>query len=310
MKRRIVTRRPDRADYAISVVGETRRPLRDFYHALMRLSWTTTLLMIGAAYLLVNALFAVGFVATGGLANVRPGSFVEAFFFSVQTLGTIGYGSIYPVSTAANVLVVVESLFGLILTALATGLVFAKFSRPTARVVFTRYAVIFPMNGVPTMMLRISNQRGNQIVGAQIRAVLSRTEHLDDGSVFYRNLDLKLSREYALSLSRSWTVLHVIDEKSPLFGRTPDSTVTEELELQVSVLGLDDTFMQTVHASHHYFTHEILWGAKHADILTETNDGNFLLDMRNFDVTQPTKATDAFPYTWSGVAPRSVPAGK
>src|SRR2546421_12888729 len=129
------------AAYEIRVIGERKRPLRDFYHGMMRLSWAATLVVIGAGYLLVNALFAVGYLGTGGVKGASVGSLGDAFFFSVQTMGTIGYGSMYPETVASNVLMVAESMASLILTAMATGLVFAKFSRPTARVVFTRECV-------------------------------------------------------------------------------------------------------------------------------------------------------------------------
>lgn len=270
------------AAYEIRVVGEQRQPLRDFYHGMMRLSWTHTLLVIVAGFMLVNTLFAVGYLFVGGVSGARSGSFADAFFFSVETMATIGYGALYPQSTTANVLMVGESMASLVLTALATGLVFAKFSRPTARVVFTREAVISTWNGVPTLMLRLGNERGNQFVDVRIRAVMIRTERLAEGGTFYRMVDLKLSRAHALSLSRSWTVLHPIDAHSPLYGATPESLAAEEVELQVLLVGLDDTSMQTIHASHRYYANQILFDARHADILVETEDGNLLLDLRKF----------------------------
>src|SRR5581483_12122986 len=182
------------AAYEIRVVGEQRRPLRDFYHGMMRLSWTHTLLVIAAGFMVVNTLFAFGYLFVGGISGARPGSFADSFFFSVETMATIGYGALYPQSVAANVLMVGESIASLVLTALATGLVFAKFSRPTARVVFTRECVISTWNGVPTLMLRMGNERGNQIVDVRIRAVMIRTERLAEGGTFYRMVDLKLSR--------------------------------------------------------------------------------------------------------------------
>jgi inward rectifier potassium channel len=230
------------------------------------------------------------------VANARPGSFADAFFFSAQTIGTIGYGAMYPRSTAANTLVVAEAIAGLTLTALATGLVFSKFSRSTARMAFTREAVISPINGQPTLMFRISNQRGNQIVDAQIRIVLSRTERTSEGDTFYRSLELTPTRERALSLSRSWTVFHTIDATSPLHGVTPELAVDQELELGILVVGLDDITMQTVHASHRYFNPQILWGARHADVLSEASDGDLVLDLRKFHDVVPTAATPDFPY--------------
>jgi inward rectifier potassium channel len=296
VKRKPRTYRAPGADYQIRIMGDQRAPLRDFYHGLLRHSWGVTIAVIAGAFLVVNAVFAVGFVLTGGIAGAREGSFVDAFFFSAQTMGTIGYGALYPQSVAANVLVVGEAIAGLTLTALATGLVFSKFSRSTARMAFTREAVISLLNGVPTLMFRVSNERGNQIVDAQIRVVLSRTEHTAEGATFYRMHDLKLARDRALSLSRSWTVFHPIDGDSPMRGLTPEKAVEQEVELGVLVVGLDDTTMQTVHASHRYFSRHVLWGHRHADIISETEDGNLLMDLGKFHELEPTVPTAEFPY--------------
>src|SRR4051812_37199282 len=199
------------------IIGHRRTPLRDFYHALLQMPWWGTLATISALYLVANALFALGYLATGGLAHAEPGSFGDAFFFSVQTMGTIGYGAMYPTTRLANAVVVLESIVGLLVTALATGLVFAKFSRSTARVVFSREAVISPLDGVPTLSFRVGNERGNAIVDVQLRMTMVRTEVTREGSTFYRTLDVKLVRDRILSLARSWTVMHRIDDASPFF---------------------------------------------------------------------------------------------
>jgi inward rectifier potassium channel len=284
------------ADYQIKVVGHRPTPLRDFYHALVQMRWSGTFAVLSAIYLLANTAFALGYLATGGIAHAEHGSFVDAFFFSVQTMGTIGYGAMYPESRAANGLMVLESLVSLLLTALATGLVFAKFSLSRARIVFTRTAVIAPMNGVPTLMFRLGNERGNQIVNAQFQVVLMRTERLAEGNTFYRSYDLKLARDKALSLSRSWSAMHVIDRDSPLHGQTPESLWAQEVELHIMVLGTDDTTMQSIHAGHRYFAPNILWGLRFVDILSETEDGNMLLDLGRFHDMQPTEPTSEFPY--------------
>jgi inward rectifier potassium channel len=284
------------ASYGIRVLGDQSAPLRDFYHALLRLPWRVTVLAISGVFLVVNALFAVAYLLVGGVAHGAPGSFGDAFFFSVQTMGTIGYGNLYPESLGANLLVVAESITSLTLTALATGLVFAKFSRSTARLVFTKHAVISPLNGVPTLQFRLGNQRGNQIVDARIRVVMMRTEQLAEGGTFYRMLDLKLTRDHSLSLQRSWSALHVMDDSSPLFGETPETFEAKEIELQVSVVGLDDITMQPVHGQHRYFTHQIMWGHRLADILSEAPDGDLVLDLRHFHHTELTAPTETFPY--------------
>jgi len=296
VSKKTITVKAPGADYAIHVVGGRHAPLRDFYHAMLRLPWSGTLIAICAAFLLTNALFASLYVEIGGVKNAAVGSFRDAFFFSVQTMGTIGYGAMFPESTAANVVVVAESIVSLLLTALATGLVFAKFSRSTARFVFSRCAVISPVGGVPTLMFRIGNERGNQLVNAQIRMVMVRTEQTPDGGTFYRMLDLHPTRERALSLSRSWNVLHTIDASSPLAGETPVSLAEKEIELQVMVLGTDDVSMQTVHAGHRYFAKEIIFGARMADVLSETADGDLILDLRRFHDVEPTAPTPDFPY--------------
>jgi inward rectifier potassium channel len=296
MAHRTITVKPPGADYQIRVVGGRHAPLRDFYHALLRLPWSATLAAIVAAYLVTNALFAALYVEIGGVAHAATKSFGDAFFFSVQTMGTIGYGAMFPESTAANVVVVAESIVSLLLTAVATGLVFAKFSRSTARFVFARQAVISPVEGVPTLMFRLGNERGNQLVNAQIRMVMVRTERLPEGGTFYRMLDLHPTRERALSLSRSWNVLHRIDGASPLAGETPASLAEKEIELTVMVMGTDDVSMQTVHASYRYFARDIIWGARLADVLSETPDGNMLLDLGRFHDVEPTAPTADFPY--------------
>jgi inward rectifier potassium channel len=287
---------PAGATYGIRVLGDESAPLRDFYHALLRLPWRVTVAAITCVFLAVNALFALAYYVAGGIAHARPGSFADAFFFSVETFATIGYGALYPDSMAANLLMVVESITSLTLTALVTGLVFAKFSRSTARLVFTRHAVISPLNGVPTLQFRLGNQRGNQIVDARIRVIMMRTEKLLEGGTFYRMLDLKLTRDHALSLQRSWSALHVIDASSPLYGETPESAEAKEIELQVAVVGIDDITMQPVHGQHRYFSHQFLWGFKMSDILHEDADGDLVLDLHKFHHTEPAPPTETFPY--------------
>jgi inward rectifier potassium channel len=284
------------ADYEIRIVGDRRQPLRDFYHALLERPWWVTIAAISGAFLTANGMFAVLYLLVGGIAHAAPASFRDAFFFSVQTMGTVGYGAMFPQSTGANLVVTAEAITGLTLTALATGLVFAKFSRSTARFIFSQRATIGPLNGVPTLSFRLGNLRGNSIVDAQIKVVMIRTEKTSEGKIFYRMLDLSLTRQRALSLSRAWNALHLIDAGSPLHGETPETLAAKEVELQVQVVGLDDATMQPVHAGHRYFARDILWGHRLADVLSETPDGHLLLDLRRFQDVEPTEPTTEFPY--------------
>lgn len=242
----------------------------------------------------MNALFALADFFTGGVAGTN-GGYLDACFFSVETMGTIGYGEMHPASTAAHSLVVLESVTGLTITALATGLVFAKFSLPLARIVFSRQAVIAPMNGVPTLMMRVGNARQSLIAEATVRVALVRTELTDEGTTFYRLVDLTLARERSPALARSWAV-HPIDGKSPTYKATPDKLDKEEVEIIVSVVGTDDTSLQPVHARHRYFDKDIVWGARHVDVLAMREDGMMVLDVSKFHDTTSTKPTAEFPY--------------
>jgi inward rectifier potassium channel len=284
------------SDTGVIVIGAPRTTLRDFYHLFLRMRWSAAIALITGAYLVLNCLFAAVFVSLGGVVNARHGSFWDAFCFSVQTMGTIGYGAMYPGSVPANAVVVVESVISLLVTALTTGLVFAKFSLSSARIAFSRVAAIGPMDGVPTLMIRVGNERGNTILEATIRVVMLRTERHKEGTMFYRMLDLPLARERSPAMARSWTVLHPIVPGSPLYGMTPEQVKRDEVELMATVVGTDDTSMQPVHARKRYLDTEIVWGARHSDILSETENGTIVLDVRRFHDIEPTKPIEGFPY--------------
>jgi inward rectifier potassium channel len=284
----------------IVVVGASSHPLRDAYHSLLRMRWAGVLLTIALLFLAANGVFAVLYMISGGVTGARDGSLRDAFFFSVQTIGTMGYGAMYPTSTAAHVLVTAESIVGVILTALAMGIVFARFSQTSSHLVFTSKVCIGPMDGVPTVMLRVGNDRQSTIFEATIRVIITRTVITKEGVTFYRLVDLPLTRERSLALSRSWTVMHVIDEKSPLHGATPEQAEKDELEIMASVVGTDDTSLQPVHARRRYETKDIVWGARPADVLSELPDGRIALDVRKFDEIVPTQPTETFPYPNAG----------
>jgi inward rectifier potassium channel len=282
--------------YSIEVVGARRPEVSDLYHALLRMAWWQALAVIVGVYLALNLLFAALFVAVGGVEKAQPGSFVDAFFFSVQTFGTIGYGVMYPATRAANAIVVVESIASLITTALATGLIFVRFSLTKGRIVFGEKVAVGPMDGVPTLMIRLGNDRSNQIYDAQMRITMMTTTRTAEGVKWYRSVDLPLVRDRAAALSRSWTILHRIDDTSPLKNATPASLKVAEAELTVSVSGVDETSMQVIHARHIYEHFTLSWGTRLADVLSETPDGNMILDLRRFHDVVPTEPTAAFPF--------------
>ncbi|HEY2511284.1 MAG TPA: ion channel [Polyangiaceae bacterium] len=298
---------PQKRSYEIRVVGARRVIFGDWYHSLLRIPWSATIGVISGAVLLINAIFAVLYQHVGGVANARPDSFLDAFYFSAQTMGTIGYGAMYPQSNGANAVMVAESVVSLIVTALATGLVFAKFARPLGRVAFSRYAVVATMDGVPTLMIRVGNERGNTIVEATVHVTLTRTVRTMEGTTFYKLIDLKLTRDRSPAVARSWTILHAIEGDSPILGLTPEKCTMEDVEIMVTLAGTDDTSYQPVHARHEYEHQDILWGYRHADVLSETPDGNITLDVRRFHEVVRNQPTEAFPYPRASDGPG--PAG-
>ncbi len=269
------------------VVGRRRWGVRDAYHFLLGAPWWLVVSLITANFLGANLLFACAYLLLGGVANARPGSFADAFFFSVQTMGTIGYGQMYPSSLIANLLVTAEAVFGLVLTALATGLVFAKFSAVRPRVIFARHAVITPLDGVPTLMVRVSNERGNYIAEAEVRLVLMRTERTREGRTLYRMRDLVPVRSRSPAFSRGLTVMHTIDESSPLMGATADALRSSDAEIIITLMGIDATTGQYVHARRSYLDDEVLFGQRFLDMVTELPDGRVQLDLRQFDEVEP-----------------------
>jgi inward rectifier potassium channel len=255
----------------------------DLYHFLLNTRWLVLLGVIAGSYIVLNAFFALGYLAIGdGIENARPGSFTDAFFFSVQTMATIGYGKLVPHSFFANVLVTVEALTGMVGVAMATGLMFAKFARPTARVMFSNVAVVTTYDGAPTLMFRAANERANLILEAQMRVVLTRQETNAEGVSMRRFYDIPLSRSQTSVFTLSWTLMHSIDERSPLHGVTCESMAAVDAEIHVSLMGIDDTFSQTIHARYTYTPDQIVFGARLADVLTRFPDGRRVIDYDHF----------------------------
>jgi inward rectifier potassium channel len=266
------------------------------YDFLLRARWRIGLIAIVTVFLLINALFGLAYRVSGGVVGVRPASLSDSFFFSVQTFGTLGYGAMYPESLAAHLLVTTEEMIGMFLLALVTGFTFSKFSTVRARVQFAEKVVISPFNGVPTLMVRLGNERRSRIIDASIQLVLTRLERTAEGVKFYRMLDLVLERSRMPNLRRSWTVFHRLTRDSPLFGATPESLAATEAELSILVTGLDETSSQTLHAQARYEHDQLLWGVRYADLLSELPDGRLRVDLMQFQVVVETAPTPDFPY--------------
>jgi inward rectifier potassium channel len=285
------------AGQPVLAVGLRRAPVADLYHSLITWSWARLFATMGASYVLVISFFALVYLGLGegAIEHARLESFEDAFFFSFQTMATIGYGHLVPHGTAANLISVVQVMIGLAGTALSTGLVFAKFARPTARVLFSRVAVVTPFDGQPALLFRVANERANQIVEAQLNVALLLDEETAEGEHVRRAYDLALRRERSLLFSLTWLAVHPIGPGSPLHGLTPARLADGTATLIVSLTGLDEHLGQLVHARHVYAAEEILFGRRFVDVIERLPDGSRLIDYRRFHDVVPDGITPAPP---------------
>jgi inward rectifier potassium channel len=251
--------------------GLPRLSSLSLYHALLSLTWPRFIGLLVGAYLMVNVVFAVAYAACGPdalggtPAAEMGGSFLRAFFFSVHTFATIGYGNVVPVGMSANLLVTLETIVGLLGFALGTGVLFARFARPTARIIFSERAVVAPYRGRSGFMFRLVNGRSTQLIELDITVLFSRIE--TRGGKRTRAYDqLKLERTHVVFFPLSWTVVHPIDESSPLFARSQEDLRQCEAELLILLSGVDETFAQTVHTRTSYKADEVVVGARFVNI--------------------------------------------
>jgi inward rectifier potassium channel len=277
-------------------LGMPRPRFGDVYHTLLSMSWTRLCLFVASTYVLVNVVFAALYLAqAGSIDNARPGSFLDHFYFSVQTMATIGYGKMTPVTDLANILVAIEALLGMLGIAMATGLIFAKFARTRPRVLFSRAVVVAPMDGKPALMFRLANERSTQIVEAQLSVTVLRDEVTKEGEHMRRLHELPLLRAHSGMFALSWSAIHIIDEKSPFHGATAESLAAINLELVVSMLGMEEVTGQTVHARHAYHWSDIRWDHRFVDIFAVDADGARTMDLGKFHEVVTTLPPDSRP---------------
>jgi inward rectifier potassium channel len=259
------------------------------YHYFLTISWPKFLGYVAAVYVVINALFAAGFVACGegaltGFANeAMMERFTRAFFFSVHTLATIGYGNVIPVTFAANALVAFESLVGLLGFSIIAGFVFARFARPRAELAFSKVAIVAPYRDKTALMFRIVNKKRTQMVEMHATVLLAMRKR--DGASTDRDfIPLELERKSVVFFPLAWTIVHPIDEKSPLNGCKREELRTRDAELLILLNGFDETFSQTVHARSSYKADEIVWGAKFRTMFNPSEeDGTISIDIRKLD---------------------------
>ena len=277
------------------IKGQDHTRWTDFYHAVLTVPWAVLFLGLLAFFFLINLVFALFYmVDPNGIANARPGNFWDAFLFSVQTIGSINYSVMVPKSIYSNTIVVFEAFFGILNLALITGVVFSRFSRPYARVLFSNVAVITPFDGVPMLMFRAANQRGNQILDANMVVTFARQETTREGITMRRFQELTLVRSRSSLFALSWTVMHRIDETSPLHGATMESLIASQAELITLLSGTDETLADVIFARHSYKPDQIRWGRRFVDVLASTPRGRRVVDLTRFHETEPDGVT-SFP---------------
>jgi inward rectifier potassium channel len=262
----------------------------NLYHTALSVSWPRFYALTFLIFALANTVFAIAFylcgpgVLDGSMAESDGQRFVDAYFFSIQTLATIGYGKMSPQGLAANILVAVEAFTGLMALSIVTGLSFARFSRPTARILFSDRAVIAPYRGISAFEFRIANARQNQLLDVRARVLFS---YMEPGQRARRFATLPLERDEVTFLPLHWTIVHPIDDKSPLRGVSAESLTAQDAEFLILLTATDETFSQSVFARTSYKASEVQIGARFADIFEESEGGKPTIDLRRLHATTP-----------------------
>lgn len=257
----------------------------DNYHNLITMPWPKFWLIVLSSYMLINILFAFIYVAVGiqyldgadGKNTVEH--FFNAFFFSAQTISTVGYGHISPKGMLANSVAALESMLGLLAFAIATGLLYGRFSRPTAKITYSNNILVAPYrNDGKGLMFRLANLRRNILIGLSIEVIFSYNE-IVDGKPVRRFFPLELERKEVSILTLSWTVVHPLDENSPLKDMTPDELKQSEASFSILLKAFDDTFSQTVHSRAAYQHNDMVWNARFKPTFDRDKDGRIVLDL-------------------------------
>jgi len=253
---------------------------RDVYQWLLALRWPQFAALVAAVYITLNLLFATLYsLDRESIAGSTGGSwFFDCFFFSVQTLATVGYGHMYPQTLYGHVISTIEIMSGIFLLAVVTGLIFVRFSRPVARIAFSRRLVISALNGQPTLMVRVGNQHQHSIVDTEFRIMFMRDEPLVEGGDFRYFYTLKLHFDKLIIFPAALTLRHVIDKSSPLYGATLESLRNSRALFAVSVSGIDPVIAAPVQAQQDYSWRDVRFGERFVEIYTESGRGQLTVD--------------------------------
>ena len=260
---------------------------RDLFHHSMTAPWSLFFASFAAVFLTINTFYAkLYWLGDAPIANVRPG-FEDLFYFSIETLATVGYGDMHPQTSYGHFIATIEIFTGMSVMAVMTGMVFARFSKPRARVLFANYPVIGPYEGREALMLRMANARHNMVAEATAKLWMTRVETSAEGQTMRRFHDLKLERAQNPVFALSWTIFHIIDETSPLHGQDASALAKAQASFVVTLSGLDETSGQTMYARHGYEHQALRWNHGFVDILGQDEHGMAIIDYGRFHDTQP-----------------------
>jgi len=268
--------------------GLDRAIWTDFYHNAMTVSWRAFFGALAAAFVTLNLAFACVYAAGADpIANARPGSLADLFFFSVETTSTVGYGDMHPQTLYGHVVATAENFTGMVLLAVMTGLTFARFSRPQARLVFSRNPVIVDHDGLPTLIVRLANARAAFISEATAKMWVLRPTTTAEGRRFVGFEPMRLTKGENPALALSWTLFHPIDAESPLHCLAPNDLVASETNFIVSISGFDETAAQIVRARHTFTAQDVRFGHEYVDIITLDEGGVRHIDYAKIHDTRP-----------------------
>src|SRR5271168_3121649 len=274
--------------------GIVRPIFHDLFHHFMTVSWPRLFATLAAFFIGFDLLFGfLYYLVPGSVANLNPPGFAGAFFFSVETLATVGYGEMHPHNLYGHTVAMIEIFVGLMSLALITGLMFARFSRPRARFLFTRNAVVQPIAGKQTLLFRAANERQNVVQDASARLRMLRNEVTEEGFRIRRIVDLPLLRSQHPMFVLGWTIMHVIDDTSPLNSESAESLEQSKVTFVLSLSGTDENTGQVLMARAEYSSADIRWNSTFRDILEEDEDGTLHLDYSKFHDVIPLEEPDA-----------------
>lgn len=282
--RRFIAARP--GEKLAVVKGQDASRFTDIYHAVLGMSWPIFFIFAAAVFVFLNVLFALLYrLDASGIAHAHAGSYWDDFQYSVQTMASIS-SPMAAHSIYVRLLTLAEAFIGIVNLAMLTGLIFARFARPYARVVFSNLAIVTPFDGVPTLMFRAANQRGNQILDASVTVALVRQSMSREGIVMRRLEELPLVRSRSQLFALSWTIMHSIDETSPLYGVSRETLEAGQAEIFVLLSGRDDSVADTIYARFTYRAADIVWGQRFVDVLSLRPDGRRVVDLTRFHETE------------------------